>query len=131
MSDSYGSLDRARYHRIAAEYGHDIASLHYDVFDTGSSFGPMVIPRIHGRIRQPLPSHPIGGISLPEPEDRGESKKSIASILAETLSSIEKNRETSIELLKGVYSKKQINEMFDVFRDAAFRAARGEKIFKE
>jgi S-formylglutathione hydrolase FrmB len=51
MSDSYGALDRIRYHRIGREYGYGIANLHYDVFDTGSSFGPMVIPRM-GRAKR-------------------------------------------------------------------------------
>ena len=99
MSDSYGSLHRARYRRIAGIYGHDIASLHYDVFDTGSSFGPMVIPKIHGRARRPIPStlrrliEPRGSVSLP----LGPQKRSSERMSSEKMAYLEEKRAYQLE----------------------------------
>jgi hypothetical protein len=78
MSDSYGSLDRARYMQIAREYGPDIASLHYYVFEGPPISDPVVIPKM-GRARRAntdialATQPPIGRISLPPlAESNGE-----------------------------------------------------------
>lgn len=72
MSDSYGSLDRARYFRIAREYGYAIANMHYDVFEGSTPSGsPIVEPKMHGRARRPLPPRapPLGAGPAPSREE--------------------------------------------------------------
>jgi hypothetical protein len=81
----------ARYRRIAAEYGPDIAALHYE-FPHGY---PQ--PRIHGRIRHPLPPPlPVGSVPLPEPRNE-EPKNPILKNLTVSIKGFTLGREMERE----------------------------------
>jgi len=124
-------LFKARYRRIAAEYGPDVAAIHYEFVHGYPT------PRIHGRIRQPLSETqrtlispaPIGSILPEETEEIAESKpKSLTELIDKMIES----HTNFIENIPDNALSRQVDRTFwEMVKQMKLAAQKKVRLFKE